>query len=900
MPRRRGGPMKHPHRQHAHDMRFLFGIWILLAGILCFPSPVTAQTGSPPPRFMPASLRSGNPIRVTQARETIRYNALAQSLYADLYRLAGSEPTSRVECSAVAKALGFVLMMGFDEQLDALSPADRSAKQSRLASLLAEIVPDVSGVAEEFQWRAVELMQFASAYDFLRAAHGESLPAVELTLARFADNAMRPLRDRFVVRNNLSIKLAAAAGYTGLVLRGGRFDALETTPEQWLADAFRHIEETLFEYQGNADGYFGYSEGPWYFRYAMQNVIPFLLAIDDQSDDGMIEIGGKRMQSPLRDPRYLRLFEWIATLRMPDGMLPPFEDTYRYAWFPEAASVAARVPELSWLSWRNYLDATTLMEPSRLSNELARNFDGRAEYLLNDAALVPAGPPQPPAAPLATRRIMPDAGYAVFRGGWEEDDLYVAFIGKHGIARTHRSPVGSGHKQANEGAFLLHAGGELLAIEPGYHSSAERGALIFGENHNILLIDGKGPDSTSWGTFLFGADATMGDTLTSPDAGAVTIRTAYQGADIERRAVVLGDRFVILTDRATSDRTREVTHQLHGNGLECDGGYTFDAATQHATWTRGAMRLHAVVATASDLPTQHTVTRPHAPAGGRFAEHSALYSMAPGADVRFHTVMSAAPAAEQVTARVLAQGGGVSVLSLRRGGRELLSLSNASGASMSADLPALGRLRTDALAMHCILDSAGRPESWMLDEGSSIQSDDRMLLSSSHVVRAVAAFDAGEIRLSIRGAHAPVLQLHVPRLVSAIDGAGVGEWEMRGNMLRIVLTAAQADLRITLGSTPTGVGEITTPPRSISLHAPWPQPADAGAQLACTVVLPEAGELRLTLADALGRELRTIHAAMHEAGAHTVPVRTAGLRPGLYLLRAANANAVATRRLVLR
>ncbi|MDX9758539.1 MAG: heparinase II/III family protein [Bacteroidota bacterium] len=875
-------------------MRFSLGIFILLAGILSFPSPVTAQTGFPPPRSMPASLGSGNPLRVTHARETIRYNALAGSLYADLYRLAGSEPTSRIQHSAVAKALGFVLIIGLDAELDALSPSEISTKQARLTSILAGIDPDVSGVAEEFQWRAVELMQFVTAYDFLRAARGVDIPAVEHTLARFADNALGQLRNNFVVRNNLSLKLAAAVGYAGLVLRDTRVDDVASTPAQWFEEAFLHIEKTLFDYQGTTDGSSGYSEGPWYFRYAMQSVIPFLLAIDDHRDGDTIIIGERTLPSPLRDPRFHRLFEWIATLRMPDGMLPPFEDTYMQAWFPETASIAARVPELSWLAWRNYVGAGTHMDPSRLSSELARTFDARAEYLLSDAALVPTP------TPLPAQRIMPDAGYAVFREGWAFDDLYVAFIGKHGIARTHRSPVGSGHKQANEGAFLLHAGGELLAIEPGYHSSDERGALIFGENHNILLIDGKGPDSTSWGTFLFGVDAMMTDTLTGADAGAVTIRTAYQGATIERRATVLGGRFVILADRATSACTRVVTHQVHGNGLERDAGYTADAATQSATWTRGHMRLHAMVAAAAGAPAQQTVTRPHAPAGGRFAEHSALYSVQHGTDVRFHTVMTATPSSETVTPRVLAQDGDVSLLSLRGGRLELLSLSNTSGASVSAELPTLGRLRTDARAVHCILDSAGRPKTWMLDEGSSIQSDDRMLLSSSHIVRAVVAFDEREIRLSVRGIQTPVLQLRVPRVVTAIHGAGVGEWELRGSVLHIVCTAPDADLRIELGTAPTGIDDGIIEPRVLTLHAPYPQPVDAGSPLTCTVALPAAGTLRLTIHDALGRELRAVHTATHEAGTHMLRLATTGLPSGLYLLRAASTDAVATRRLILR
>lgn len=876
-------------------MRFLIGILLLLAGVAHHPAPVLAQTGYPSRYEMLASLRSGNPQRVTHALESLTQNALARSLYADLYRLAGSEPSSRIEASAAAKALGFVLIVGLDEKLSPLPPGEFSEKMARLESLLSGIDPTVTGVAEEFQWRAVELMQFATAYDFLRAAKGSPVPSAEDAIALFADNAVRQLCGSFVVRNNLSIKLAAAAGYTALMLEGGHYAAAQNTPGQWLETSFDHIETTLFEYQGSGSGQYGYSEGPWYFRYAMQNLIPFLLAIDASCDGGTLVIGGKDVRSPLRDPKYLRLFEWIAALRMPDGMLPPFEDTYMQAWFPEAAAVAAQQPEAGFLSWQNYDSGGRPMDPSRLSAELSRNFDTRVEYLLTEAAAT-GGETQLPLA-----QIMPDAGYAVFRSGWTPDALYFALIGKHGIARTHRSPVGSGHKHANETAFILHAGGELLAMEPGYHSSGERGELIFGENHNILLIDGKGPDSTSWGTFLFGVDAEIRDTLSGGDAGMVSIRTSYAGAELERRAAMLGGRFVILSDRAVSGTERVFTHQLHGNGLEAAATCSADPARQAATWTRNAMTLHAVVSTPDGAPSQQLVTRRHAPAGQQFADHSALYSTQRGRDAVFHTVLCAAPANEAVTTRVLRQDGRISVLSVRHAEQELISFINASGATASADLPALGRTSTDALAMHCILNSAGRPETWMLDEGSIILSDDRVMLSSSHNVRTLAVFGEREIRLSVRGREAATLQIRVPSTVSAVVGEGVSRWQLTGNMLLLQLSAADADIRIELTSTLTETEDATLLPAAPMLHAIHPQPARIGGNVTCSFTLPAAGQTSIVVCDALGRRVSDTGTVMHPAGTHTVLLSTAGLRPGVYFIRLlAAAGTSETRRLLIR
>ncbi|MDT8325154.1 MAG: hypothetical protein RRA94_13670, partial [Bacteroidota bacterium] len=75
----------------------------LLAGLLLTPSsvPVSAQTGQPTQVAKLALLRSGSPQLVENARETITHDDLARTLYRNLYHVAGSEPSSHVEASAV-------------------------------------------------------------------------------------------------------------------------------------------------------------------------------------------------------------------------------------------------------------------------------------------------------------------------------------------------------------------------------------------------------------------------------------------------------------------------------------------------------------------------------------------------------------------------------------------------------------------------------------------------------------------------------------------------------------------------------------------------------------------------------------------------------------------------------
>lgn len=76
-----------------------------------------------------------------------------------------------------------------------------------------------------------------------------------------------------------------------------------------------------------------------------------------------------------------------------------------------------------------------------------------------------------------------------------------------------------------------------------------------------------------------------------------------------------------------------------------------------------------------------------------------------------------------------------------------------------------------------------------------------------------------------------------------------------------------------------------------------PNPTGASATLRFTLAAP--GHVRLTLADALGREAAVLIDGTRGAGGHAVPVETARLAAGVYVVRLAADRAVATRRLTV-
>jgi hypothetical protein len=83
----------------------------------------------------------------------------------------------------------------------------------------------------------------------------------------------------------------------------------------------------------------------------------------------------------------------------------------------------------------------------------------------------------------------------------------------------------------------------------------------------------------------------------------------------------------------------------------------------------------------------------------------------------------------------------------------------------------------------------------------------------------------------------------------------------------------------------------------LRLDAPVPNPATAGATVRLT--LPEPGPVRLHLYDALGRTVADTDAGVRSAGAHVLTLPTAGLGPGLYVVRVEAGAWQATQRLVV-
>ena len=73
------------------------------------------------------------------------------------------------------------------------------------------------------------------------------------------------------------------------------------------------------------------------------------------------------------------------------------------------------------------------------------------------------------------------------------------------------------------------------------------------------------------------------------------------------------------------------------------------------------------------------------------------------------------------------------------------------------------------------------------------------------------------------------------------------------------------------------------PPEALALDAPYPNPSRGTVTV--PFVVPQDGPVRLADYDVLGREVGVLAEGDTEAGAHEVRWPTAGLAPGVYLVR---------------
>ncbi|WP_233636120.1 heparinase II/III domain-containing protein [Hymenobacter setariae] len=568
------------------------------------------------------------------------------AIYRSLWTDVQSAPTADNASSAGrraratwAKNAAFVVLLSQQpngsDGLEGLSEAQRSILVSTTRSLLENLNPAVEAFATwtgttpytEWQWRSKELIDYLVAYDLLRGA-GESaasLQASQLKLQVFAGNLYRQSTTPLLwvtffgtIKNNHTLMTSAALGMAAVVLSETSSTDANQQPSSWAGAGLYHIDNVLWrdaQRQSDSTQVTGYAEGPYYAKYALLNCLPFFRALGNFLPDGSqaYTFGGttRRIRNPYFDSKYTRLYDWLTAIMLPDGRLPALEDSYVDMGMPELALTGR--PEYVRPMYFSKLSGTNMA--SALAQLRDATVDMRAAWLA--AAVLPTSQQQP------ALTVLPGSGNLVFRSGGDSAATYLHVYGRGGLAQANAG----GHSQGDASSFILQAQGQLLALDPGYLSYSRRAEVGQAAHHNLVLVDGAGPDIGTAGAGS-STQSTIGAAFWTPQLSYGEVATAYQGTRIVRKTLFVRNAYFLLADAVSAPTAHAYTWQLHGYGLEggtaVTGTFAGNLGGQEGTWQKNGVHLLAHVTATGGVPTYGTTTNVHETTYNTAENHTTL------------------------------------------------------------------------------------------------------------------------------------------------------------------------------------------------------------------------------------------------------------------------------------
>ncbi|MGI4737919.1 MAG: heparinase II/III domain-containing protein [Janthinobacterium lividum] len=568
-----------------------------------------------------------------------------RALYAGLWAaVQGAPPTDNTSSSGrraratFAKNSAFVVLLGQQpgagSSLETLPGAARDPLVASVRGLLESINTNVEGLFSytEWQWRSKELIDYLIAYDLLRGAGEtpESLAASVAKIQEFAGKLYQQSTSSFgsytfygSIKNNHALMTAAALGMAAVVLNDATSATVSQQPASWASAGLFTIDNVLWRdagRQSDSTQVAGYAEGPYYFKYAMLNCLPFFRAMGNFLPDGRLlyTFGAttRSIRNPYTDPKYSLLYDWMMAIRMPDGRMPALADSYIDMGMPELALTGKS--QYVKPMYFSKLSGTTMASAAAQLRDVP--VDMRAAWLA--AAVSPTPPSQP------NLTALPASGDLVFRSGNDSLATYLHVAGRGGLAQTNSG----GHSHGDATSFILQAQGQLLAFDPGYLSYDRRAEVGQATNHNLVLVDGAGPAIGSPGA-ASPAQSAVQQAFETPQLSYGEVTTAYQAANITRKTLFVRGAYYLLADAVSAPAAHAYTWQLHGYGLQggtpATGTFTDGLASGEATWQKNGVSLLAHVTATGGAATYSMATNPHETSYNTSENHTTLLVQTP-------------------------------------------------------------------------------------------------------------------------------------------------------------------------------------------------------------------------------------------------------------------------------
>ncbi|MBC7383076.1 MAG: T9SS type A sorting domain-containing protein [Bacteroidia bacterium] len=415
--------------------------------------------------------------------------------------------------TTVAKDAAFVYLMGFDESGDDLDGVGDPGRTHfyEVARDILKVSDDKYGSfsgLDNHQWRAKELMQLLQAHDYLTVAKNAGITSyaeyedVRVVLADFTyelyshANNIGSTLDRY---SNLTLITAGAIGMAACILsdKGTYFWRIQKRPERWANAAHAYINRTLWTGPSFLSGLVGvtaprsnnfgmcdscvagYAEGPGYFQYGFEALLPFFVTFQnflDQDQNGVyytkaLNFNGERVRNYVYEPLFEQnLYKWIKNISLPNGDYPTVDDTRAGYNMSGTLALARKTKE-------KYNNA----EFSRLQLGGVTGLQLRQDYL---------GAFNHPVKPVHKKSMKYPSGDLIIRKVTDSlpTDHYL-----HVNVETELNNGGS-HEHGDISNFIVAAGEDVLVMDPPYFKYDDRYYVAPGNKHNLITIDGEGPD----------------------------------------------------------------------------------------------------------------------------------------------------------------------------------------------------------------------------------------------------------------------------------------------------------------------------------------------------------------------------------------------------------------------
>jgi uncharacterized protein YjbI with pentapeptide repeats len=675
-----------------------------------------------------------------------------------------------------AKNLAFVVLMNRKPAapgLTHLTEVERALYTGHVRSMLGNINTTVENVISytNWQWTSKELIDYMIAYDLLRGA-GEtdaSLAPAKARLQEFAGNLYAQSQVSFfgysffrAIKNNHALMTAAALGLSAVVLNDAGSTKATQQPLNWINAGMFHQDNVLWRdasRQSDPDAIAGYAEGPYYFKYAFLNCLPFIRSMGHFLPDNSLNYtaGGttRSIRNPYYDPSYDRLYQWMSAILMPDGRYPALEDAFIDMGMPELA-LTGKSQYVQPMYFQNFAPGQMASLQAQLRDA---TVDMRAAYLA--ANIIPA----PASHPALT--VLPLSGNLVFRSGTGPQASYLHLYGKNGLAQS----VTGGHNQGDASSFILHAKGQLLALDPGYLSAGKRDSLGKATNHNLILVDGAGP--------VIGADGTTNDAeafiqkpFTQGDLAYGEVRTHYQNTTITRKTLSVRNTYYLIADFIESNAAHNFTWQLHGYGLEggtaTTGTFSDNLAEQEATWHKNGVNLKAHVTATGQASAYATGINYHERIWNQSEKHTTLLVHKNGvAQTQFLSLLM--PYTDQAPTVTTASTANTAALSVKDAGYQDLAFLQ--GDTVLTTLEGMPQpAASDALTTFVSLNPDNTVHQAFLEQGRNLQYGPTTLIRSSRRAN-ISWQQVSPLGYSVYVSQPTTVSLPVERRPSSVLGA---------------------------------------------------------------------------------------------------------------------------------